>query len=108
MAPDIGTAFRKLITQKNRVVVFTNHAVARSSQRILPKSVVEFDLLNSVPAVVIEQESEVKGERKFNVYYFQREGLFHRYVVCINSQIRVITMLRSSKKLQGLLARGLK
>jgi len=58
------------------------------------------DFLRSKPVFVFEQESEVSGERKFDVYYPQTPDLFHRYVVSLNNEIRVITMMRVSKAFQ--------
>ena len=74
----------------------------------MPRMVFEADLFDSFPLAVFEQESEFEGERKFDVYYPQKAGYFHRYVITLNSELRVITLMRVSKELQDFVAGGFK
>jgi hypothetical protein len=92
--------FVELLRSKIREVRFTKHARFQSEKRLLPLKIAEQDIFEKTPLIVLEQDSERKEERKFNVYYPQDAGLFHRYVVAINSELRVITVIRTSKELQ--------
>jgi len=99
MAFPVGE-FERLLKSKPRVMKPTPHSLERARKRQLPLSVVEVDLREGRPVLVFEQESEVAGERKFDVYYLQKPGYFHRYVISLNNELRVITVMRTSKDLQ--------
>ena len=98
--------FAKLLNAKQRKIHYTKHCAERAHRRGLPLAVFENDLQNELPVLVLEQESEIPSERKFDVYYFQRGDLFHRYVFSINDMIRLITLMRTSKSIQKLASRG--
>ena len=92
--------FLKLIKAKGRQLKFTKHAINRAEKRLMQLSLCRVELCTKTPAMVQEQASEVPFERQFNVYYAQDNDKFHRYVIALNSTIRVITMMRISKNLQ--------
>ncbi len=92
--------FKKLLAAKRRDSHFTRHARQQSEKRTIPLAVFEEDLARNEPVLVLEEECETAGERKFDVYYRQAAGLFHRYVICLNNKIRLITLLRTSKDVQ--------
>ena len=98
--------FMQALLSKRRVTVFTTHASAMADKRGLPKSAFEDDIKNQRPAIIIEQESEVACERKFDVYYLQAGRTFHRYVIALNNMMRVITLLRTNKDVQRKIADG--
>ncbi len=77
-----------------------------ADKRGLPRSSFEEDIRNQRPVIVIEQESEVACERKFDVYYLQEGRTFHRYVIALNNLMRVITLLRTNKDIQRRVADG--
>lgn len=97
-------SFLRLMKEKARELNFTVHARARCENRTLPESIVENDLLSGRPLIAFEQESESKNERKFNVYYKQSAGYSHRYVIALNGEVRVITVMRISRDMQKLMA----
>ncbi|MBM3229658.1 hypothetical protein FJZ26_04470 [Candidatus Parvarchaeota archaeon] len=70
----------------------------------MPRQVCEQDIINESPALVMEQVSEIPHERKFDVYYHQKPGVFRRYVVTLNDSIRLITLMHTSKDIQNLVA----
>ncbi|OIO25250.1 hypothetical protein AUJ14_04505 [Candidatus Micrarchaeota archaeon CG1_02_55_22] len=96
--------FVRLLNNKKRPIAFTAHALERARQRLLPQQVLEQDLSAGRPVAAFEQESDSPSERKFSAYYLQRPGLFHRYVVTLNNVLRVITVMRTSKELQRIVA----
>lgn len=98
--------FVQLLKAKKREIHHTRHCTEQSHRRGMPLAVFENDLKNEKPVLVLEQESEQAGERKFDVYYLQRADLFHRYVFSINDEIRLITLMRTSKSIQKLASRG--
>jgi len=98
--------FLQLLKAKERKIRHTRHCTEQSHRRGMPLAVFENDLKNEKPVVVLEQESEIAGERKFDVYYLQRGDLFHRYVFSVNDEIRLITLMRTSKSIQKLASRG--
>lgn len=98
--------FAQVLLSKRRATVFTTHASAMSDKRGLPRSAFEDDIRNQRPAIVIEQESEVACERKFDVYYLQAGRTYHRYVIALNNMMRVITLLRTNKDVQRKIADG--
>ena len=98
--------FQKILTAKKRLQVFTMHASAMADKRGLPLAAFEDDIQNQRPAIVIEQDSEVACERKFDVYYLQAGRTFHRYVIALNNMMRVITLLRTNKDVQRKIADG--
>lgn len=102
--PVSSEEFKRVLKSKERKVVFTGHGEKRASERTVPLSAFLQDLKEQEPLLVFEQESEVSGERKFNLYYLQRPGLFHRYVVSLNNQLRIITLMRTSKDIQKFVA----
>lgn len=107
MEKNIETAvFLKILKQKNRSIVYTNHALAQAIQRgfitndqtIIP----EFENdIKEEPSVVVEQGSESRDEKKFKIYYESKQlGEFMCYVIKVDGQITLITLYRTSKKLQ--------
>ena len=97
--------FKELIESKPRDIYFTKHAENRALQRFLSKMSVETDLFQNIAVKVLEQPSENSEERVFDVYFIQTTGVFHRYVVSLNSLIRVITLMRVKSTLQKLVSR---
>ncbi len=97
--------FRKLVHAKKRTIVYTNHAIAQARKRniILDKEgmipVFERDL-SEKPYRVVECESENPKERKFKAYYQASGGGFMVYILVLNSQTRLISTYKTSKKLQ--------
>ncbi len=75
----------------------------RSLQRIIPESIIRKELEGTRPVIVIELEDDSKLERKFDIYYEQAEGIYHRCVVVVNRNILIITAMRTYKKLQKLI-----
>ena len=53
--------------------------------------------------MVLELPSEKLFERKFDVYYLQKEGIFHRYILALNGEILIISVMRTNKSLQKLM-----
>ncbi len=92
--------FLGLLKSKSRRLAYTIHSEGQSQKRHLPLSVFEKDLKGSSPVAIKEQESESTGERKFDLYYLQSGDYFHRYVIVINSEIRLITLMRVSREIQ--------
>jgi len=97
--------FLTLIRQKERRIVYTDHAIRQARDRGLIGAEdeikrLEADLLEE-PAIAIEQDSEKPGERKFKLYYgFPSEGGFIAYVITTDGELRVITAYRTSKSMQ--------
>jgi hypothetical protein len=98
--------FLAVLKAKKRLFAVTPHAQKRSESRSLPIIVVEDDLTFGRPTVVLEQQSERPDERKFNVYYKQTDEYYHRYIICLNSETRVITVMRVRKDLQKMVKTG--
>jgi len=92
--------FVLLMKGKRRKIVYTKHSSERAKRRCLPLFVFENDLESGIPVAVFEQESEANHERKFDIYYRQAGDLFHRYILCTNESIRLITLMRTSKSRQ--------
>lgn len=103
-----ATEFKKILEKKRREVVFTIHSRERAEQRRINLNTVENNLYSGEIVKVVEQKAEKTGERKFDVYFLQKPGLFHRYVVCLNNLIRVITLMRVSRTLQKIVSGVLK
>ncbi len=81
MTPVSPEQFAALLKNRKRQLVLTRHAKARSVQRLMDETVVTRDLYTETPLKVAEQPSETEGERKFDAYYLQHTGVYHRYVV---------------------------
>jgi hypothetical protein len=92
--------FVLLMKGKRRKITYTQHSAERAKRRCLPLFVFENDLEGEVPVAVFEQEPEANHERKFDIYYRQAGDLFHRYILCTNESIRLITLMRTSKSRQ--------
>lgn len=92
--------FFRLVHAKLRHFRLTRHATLKSEKLFLPENAVKADLFGERPLAVFEQPSDEAHERKFNAYYAQMAGLFHRYVLTLNNEIRLITVIRTSKDLQ--------
>ena len=84
-------------------MVISIHAKARAGQRNLPISFFEEEI-RAKPTIVFEQQSDTTGERQFNAYYRQTEGYFHRYVLTLNDELRLITLMRVKKEAQRRIA----
>jgi hypothetical protein len=101
-----ATIFVNLILAKPRRVVCTLHAIERAMRRGITDenqiaiSRFEIDVMERIPYLVMEQDSEHISERKFKTYYRAQEGGFIVYIVAINDHIRLISTYRTSKKLQ--------
>ncbi len=93
--------FLELVRTKQRQFKFTKHALSRAEKRLMQPQVCQNEILTKEPDSVEEQKAQLEGERHFNVYYKQDSDKYHRYVVALNNVIRVITMMRISKKLQS-------
>jgi len=76
MAVVSAAEFEKILKSKKRGMRFTKHAANRAEKRFLPLSVFVQDLENNEPVLAIEQEAETGAERKFDVYYLQRQKVF--------------------------------
>ncbi|HII38978.1 TPA: hypothetical protein HA318_03165 [Candidatus Micrarchaeota archaeon] len=96
--------FKALLESKRRILRLTIHAQEQAEKRIIPFQVIERDLLHEQPVLVVEQSCETQNERKFDVYYPQSGVYFHRFVIVLNSELRVITVMRTSKDYQKRLA----
>lgn len=90
--------FSRLVSGKQ--IIFTRHAMQRCEKRGMPEWAVRNDLQKETPKAVFEQKSENESERKFDVYYHQISDYYHRYVIVINENIRIITGMRVSKWMQ--------
>ncbi len=97
--------FHKLIKAKSRTIVFLPHCLERLKERTMLQKIAENDILSSSPVVVLEQDYEIKGIRKFRLYYKQDGVNFHTYIITINSDIRFITAWRTSKLRQNDIAK---
>ena len=100
--------FAQVLGGKHRQIQHTRHCILQAHKRGMPLAVFENDLQNERPVLVLEQESENAGERKFDAYFLQKGDLFHRYVFSMNDEIRLITLMRTSKSVQKLASRGLR
>ena len=97
--------FDKLLKSKQREIAYPPHAKENATKRIIPQLIVGKDLLDNTPVRAVEQKSEYLNERKFDVYYKQIEGVYRRYILAINDQIRLITLMRITSNIQGLIAK---
>jgi hypothetical protein len=94
-----------LLKAKSREVVCPQHAVSKAILRGIISHpddcipLVEKDLYKREPHIVVEQEPE-GGERRFRAYYRYPEWGFIAYIILINSQIRLKTVYKTSKKIQ--------
>lgn len=99
-------AFMALLCKKPRNLEYTRHSISRARKRELisedGETVPEFerDLLEGDPRVVVEQDSEGIHERKFKAYYRSPSGGFVVYIFVLNDQTRLISVYRTSKKIQ--------
>ena len=101
-------AFTKLLLAKEREVVYTYHAIKQAKkidiiadhEGTVPKF--EKDIKENKPYKVVEQDLENSNERKFKVYYQNQAacGGFMVYIVVLNKRTRLISIYRTSKKLQ--------
>lgn len=95
-----------LLCKKPRNLEYTRHSISRARKRELisedGETVPEFerDLLEGDPRVVVEQDSEGIHERKFKAYYRSPSGGFVVYIFVLNDQTRLISVYRTSKKIQ--------
>ena len=96
--------FEKLLKSKKRVFVLTKHSAKRVRERSLPESLIKADIFENTPLKVVEQACETPGERKFSAYYLQIAGYFHHYIIVLNNEMRIITVMRTSKDLQKIVA----
>lgn len=97
--------FTKLLHSKERESVYTAHAIEQARKRSIisdqEKVIPVFERdIKSKPYLVVEQDSEEDGERKFKVYYESPAGGFMAYILVLNKWIRVITIYKTSKELQ--------
>ncbi len=109
-----ATDFKKILKTKKREIVYTRHSFHQAKKRHFKYSLEKFRInifeedIRIMPAYVFEEHSEFQDERKFRLYYEIRKGIYRTYVVCINSQIRLITLLRVKKDLQKKLCEHMK
>jgi hypothetical protein len=97
--------FLILIKQKKREIIFTEHAIQRAVRRDIicegKSQIRQFSKdIQRRPDMVVEQDSEISGQRKFKAYYRSSGKGFMTYVLTINSAIRLITIYRTSRNLQ--------
>jgi hypothetical protein len=98
-------AFKHLLGQKQREIVYTKHAIVRARSRKIISDVedtiksFETDIHHREPHMVVELDSERIDERKFKAYYHSKWG-YMGYVISIDGQITVITILNVSKRRQ--------
>lgn len=99
-------AFAELLNIKSRSFAYTRHSIKRARKREVinenEETVPRFekDLYEAGPYLVIEQDSEYAHERKFKLYYRSQEGGFIAYILVLNDQVRLISVYRTSKKIQ--------
>ncbi len=96
--------FYEILGRKKRGLRFSRHSSKRAKERGLPQAIVEADIYSGKPLKILEQKCETPGERKFNLYYLQLPGYYHRYVIVLNDEMRIITVIRTSKDLQKIVA----
>ena len=92
--------FAKLLKIKNREFLITDHASKRARKRFLSAELFKKDLQHSRPALIFEQEHDVPGERKFDVYYAQTDDSYHRYIMALNDSTRLISLMRVNRSIQ--------
>jgi len=83
MGADVAN-FLKILKSKERKIVYTKHAPKQAEIRSMSLKIFESEIDAKTPIVVVEQKCENPGERKFDVYYEQSSGLYHRYVVVLD------------------------
>lgn len=102
--------FERMLRSKERKLEYTAHSIRRARKRAIiaehENTIPRFedDLNNSAPYKVVEQPSENPGERKFKIYYRSQSG-FMVYVIVLDGQIRLLSVYRTSKKIQKMLYR---
>jgi len=98
--------FLKLLKEKKREILFTAHAVSQAKNRNLIGEdeagigIFVQDITLGMPHRVVEQSSEKPGERKFKAYYLSSSGGYMCYILTMDGQISLITIYRTSKRLQ--------
>lgn len=92
--------FERLLKIKKRGYEITDHAKERAQKRYLLIETFKKEIESSKPVRIFEQEHETSGERKFDVYYLQTDNFYHRYIIVLNDNIRLISLMRVSKDMQ--------
>ena len=98
--------FKKLLDNKTRKLKYTAHSIDRAIKRGIinkaQKTVPRFeeDILGRNPYLVIEQHLDSKDEKKFKLYYRAPEGGFIAYIFVLNSQMRLISVYKTTKSIQ--------
>ena len=90
-------AFRRMLSEKKRDLVLTNHAQTRASERNIEYRLIQSDLRQGHIIQIEEQASDEVEERVFDIRLIGKDGWPMRYLIAINSLIRVITLMKVSR-----------
>ncbi len=93
--------FRQLLIGKKRHLVLTHHAEMRSSERKMENRLIQTDLHSGHIILIQELNSEIASEQVFDVRLIGTDGQPMRYILAINSLIRVITLMKVSRMRPG-------
>ena len=106
MSKNVSTSdFLILLRKKQRVVFNTDHSIEKAKRRqFISDTENNVDLLEAdlkrEPHLVVEQDCKTPNERQFKVYYPSSKGGYACYVLVMDGQIRLVTIYRTTKKLQ--------
>jgi len=97
--------FIEIIKRRQRDVVYTGHSIEKGRLRQFLSEgdqikVFDADINGKEPFKIIEQGCETQGERKFKAYYQSSLGGFMCYIFVIDGQIRLVSLYRTTKRIQ--------
>lgn len=96
MGEKIRHEFRQLLSRQRRDLVLTQHAQMRAAQRQIENRLIQTDVGFGQITSIREQASTEPGERVFDIHLIGIDGAPIRYILAINSLIRVITLMKTN------------
>lgn len=88
---------RRLLSRQSRHLVLTHHAQLRAAEREVENRLIQSDLKHGRIMDIRKQGTENFQERVFDIRLIGIDGVPMRYVIAINSLIRVITLMKISR-----------
>jgi len=92
---------KKLKTYKKENIIITEHAELQAFVREIELSEVKNNITNPDKLVYAqEQKSKKDDESKYDCYFAYSKHLYHRYILSINQNIIIVTIIKINRDWQ--------
>ena len=99
----------KLVKYRENEIIISKHAKERAIFRGIDLEEVKQNIINPIRLIcAIKQEAFKANEEKFDCYFDYGKNKCQRYILIVNSECIVCTIIKINRRWQRIVERGLK